>query len=166
MRRLSLVVAALTLMLAVQSAEGQSGRRAPDFTLDDLDGDRISLQDVVGNGPILISFWATWCRPCLEELRELQKLLEEYEGRGLTMLGISTDSERSVAKVKPLVRSKGYTFHVLLDTNGDVARLYYAQNIPYTVIIDSAGSIVYTHMGYRKGDELEVRGVIDGLLGD
>jgi len=134
--------------------------------LEDLDGDRVSLQDVVGDGPVLISFWATWCRPCLEELRELQKLHNEYESRGLTMLGISTDSERSVAKVKPLVRSKGYAFRVLLDTNGDVARLYYAQIIPYTVIIDSAGSIVYTQMGYRKGDELEVREVIDRLLGD
>ena len=166
MRRFLAVIAALTLILAVQSTAGQSGRRAPDFALEDLDGDRVSLRDVVGDGPVLISFWATWCRPCLEELRELQKLVDEYESRGFTMLGISTDSERSVAKVKPLVRSKGYTFRVLLDTNGDVARLYYAQNIPYTVIIDSAGSIAYTQMGYRKGDELEVRGVIDRLLGD
>jgi cytochrome c biogenesis protein CcmG/thiol:disulfide interchange protein DsbE len=166
MRKSLLVIAALILILAVQSARAQSGREAPDFTLEDLDGDWVSLQDVVGDGPLLISFWATWCRPCLEELRELQILFEEYEPRGLTMLAISTDSERSIAKVKPLVRSKGYTFCVLLDTNSDVARLYYAQNIPYTVIIDSAGSIVYTHMGYRKGDELEVREVIDGLLGD
>ncbi|MGB5872502.1 MAG: TlpA disulfide reductase family protein [Bacteroidota bacterium] len=166
MRRFLVVFAALILMLGVQTAPAQSGREAPDFTLEDLDGDWVSLQDVVGDGPVLISFWATWCRPCLEELRELQILFEEYEPRGLMMLAISTDSERSIAKVKPLVRSKGYTFRVLLDTNSDVARLYYAQNIPYTVIIDSAGSIVYTHMGYRKGDELEVKEVIDGLLGD
>ena len=82
------------------------------------------------------------------------------------MLGISTDSQKSLAKVKPLARSKGYTFRILLDTNGDVARLYYAQNVPYTVLIDSWGLIVYAHMGYRKGDEREVRKAIDGLLGD
>jgi peroxiredoxin len=166
MRRLVPVIVTLALIIAVQPAPGQVGREAPDFTLEDLDGDWVSLQDLVGDGPVLISFWATWCRPCLEELRELQQLYEEYEPRGLTMLGISTDSERSIAKVKPWVRSKGYNFPVLLDTNSDVARLYYAQNIPYTVIIDSAGSIVYTHMGYRKGDELEVQKVIDRLLGD
>jgi peroxiredoxin len=166
MRRSIPAIVALALIVAVQSAPAQPGREAPDFTLENLDGDWVSLQDLVGDGPVLISFWATWCRPCLEELRELQQLYEEYEPRGLTMLGISTDSERSIAKVKPLVRSKGYTFRVLLDTNSDVARLYYAQNIPYTLIIDTTGTIVYTHMGYRAGDELEVQKVIDKLLGD
>ena len=166
MLRLLLAFIALLLVLAVQDAPGQSGRRAPDFTLDDLEGNRVALKDLTGHGPVLISFWATWCRPCLEELGELQQLYQEYEGRGLTMLGISTDSQKSLAKVKPLARSKGYTFRILLDTNGDVARLYYAQNVPYTVIIDSWGLIVYAHMGYRKGDEREVRKAIDGLLGD
>ena len=166
MRRFPLLRAVLLALLAAQATLGQPGRRAPEFTLDDLEGDRVALQDLMGDGPVVISFWATWCRPCLEELGELQKIIVEYEGRGVTMLAISTDSQKSVAKVKPLVASKGYAFRVLLDTNSDVARLYYAQNIPYTVIINSAGVIVYTRMGYRKGDEVDVRETIDGLLGD
>ena len=79
-------------------------------------------------------------------------------------LAISIDDERTVAKVKPFVKSKRYPFNVLLDTNSEVARKYYAQNIPYSVLLDKTGSIVYTHLGYMKGDELKMKNKIDELI--
>ena len=76
------------------------------------------------------------------------------------MFAISTDDENSVAKVKPLVKSKEYNFPVLLDTNSDVVRLYYAQSVPYSVILNKQGMIIYSHLGYMKGDEVKVKQII------
>jgi len=158
----------LTLLLAfsgfAQEDDTQQGRQAPNFKLENLDGDYVELNQVLGNGPVLLSFWATWCKPCLEELVEYQKLYDEYKDKGFQILAISIDDVRTVAKVKPFVRSKHYSFPILLDTNMDVARIYYAQAVPYTVLMDKDGKIVYTHLSYMRGDELQVKKKLDELL--
>ncbi len=135
-------------------------RKGPDFTLENLDGNLVELYKEVGDGPILLSFWATWCKPCIEELNEYKQIYSDYKDQGFKMYAISTDDENSVAKVKPLVKSKGYSFPVLLDTNSDAVRLYYAQSIPYSVILDKKGMIIYSHLGYMKGDEVKVKQII------
>ena len=135
-------------------------RKGPDFTLENLDGNLVELNKEVGDGPILLSFWATWCKPCLEELNEYKMIYNEYKEKGFKMFAISTDDENTVAKVKPLVKSKGYNFPVLLDTNSDAVRLYYAQSVPYSVILDKKGMIIYSHLGYMKGDEIKVKQII------
>ena len=140
-------------------------RKGPDFTLEDLSGDFVELNQEVGEGPILLSFWATWCKPCIEELDEYKKLYNDYKDKGFKMFAISTDDENTVAKVKPLVKSKGYNFPVLLDTNGDAVRLYYAQSIPYSVILDKDGMIIYSHLGYMKGDEVKVKNIVTSQIG-
>jgi peroxiredoxin len=120
----------------------------------------VELNNEVGEGPILLSFWATWCKPCIEELAEYKKIYKDYKDKGFKMFAISTDDERTVAKVKPFVKSKGFDFPVLLDTNSDISRLYYAQSVPYSVILDKKGMIIYSHLGYMKGDEIKVREII------
>jgi len=79
-------------------------------------------------------------------------------------LAISNNNERSVAKVKPHIKSKGYTFPVLYDTNRNVARLFYAQLVPYCVLLNNKGIIVYSHQGYMWGDEIQVKIIIEQLL--
>ncbi|HEY6906540.1 MAG TPA: TlpA disulfide reductase family protein [Ignavibacteriaceae bacterium] len=150
--------------LYAQTEETQTGRSAPDFKLENIDGKYVSLKDELGDGPVLLSFWATWCKPCIEEMTKYKDIYSEYKDKGLKILAISTDDERTVAKVKPFVRSKNYPFPVLLDTNSDVARKFYAQNIPYSVLIDKKGNIIYTHLGYMKGDELKMKNKIDELI--
>jgi peroxiredoxin len=140
--------------------ESQGIRKGPNFKTENLDGDLFELKAEVGDGPILLSFWATWCKPCIEELKEYKAIYEDYKDSGFKMYAISTDDERTVAKVKPFVKSKNFKFPVLLDTNSDVARLYYAQSVPYSVILDKKGYIIYSHLGYMRGDEVKVREII------
>lgn len=154
----------VSLPLTAQDEENITGRKAPNFKLVNLDGKYVELNKETGNGPILLSFWATWCKPCLEEMVEFNKIYEQHKDKGFTILAISTDTEKSVAKVKPYIKSKGYNFPVLLDTNSEVARKYYAQQMPYTVVLDKSGNIVYTHLGYMKGDEKKVEKLITELL--
>lgn len=148
-----------------QSNDEPVGKSAPNFRLETLDGKAFELNKALGKGPVLLSFWATWCKPCLEEMAEFQKIYSAYKDKGFNLIAISTDAEKTVAKVKPYIKSKGYDFTVLLDTNSDVARKYYAQQIPYTVLLDKNGKIVYSHLGYMKGDEKKVEELIAGLIG-
>jgi peroxiredoxin len=166
MKFLSLVffVFFISLPLLAQYEEDLSGRKAPNFKLINLSGKYLELNREIGNGPILLSFWATWCKPCLEEMVEYNKIYNNYKEKGFTMLAISTDTEKSVAKVKPYIKSKNYHFPVLLDTNSEVARKFYAQQMPYTVMIDKSGNIVYTHLGYMKGDEKKIKKLVEELL--
>jgi peroxiredoxin len=146
--------------------ETEGSRKGPNFKLENLDGDIIELYNELGEGPILLSFWATWCKPCIEELTEYKKIFNDYKDKGFKMFAISTDNERTVAKVKPFVKSKKYNFSVLLDTNSDVARLYYAQAVPFSVILNDKGYIVYTHLGYMRGDEINVRNTVSELVNE
>lgn len=161
MKILTILFLLITFSIPVFSQGGSEGiRKGPNFKTEYLDGESFELNSELGDGPILLSFWATWCKPCLDELSEYKKLYKEFKDKGFKMYAIATDDERTVSKVKPLVKSKGYDFPVLLDTNMDISRLYYAQSVPYSVIIDKKGMIIYSHLGYMKGDEIKVREII------
>jgi len=139
-------------------------RKAPDFRLENIKGKTTTLKDFLGEGPVLICFWATWCKPCIEELKAYQKIYKKFSSKGMKMVAISNDSERSIAKVKPFVKRKKLSFNVLLDPNRKVAKKYYANNVPHTIIIDKTGNIVYSHAGYKHGDEKKVKQIITDLL--
>lgn len=150
--------------LNAQEQETETVRKAPDFKLENIDGKYIELSNEIGSGPILISFWATWCKPCVEELSQYKTIFKEYKSKGLKIFAISTDDEKTSAKVRPFVKSKNYPFAILLDPNSEVARKYYVPSVPYMVILDTLGNIAYTHLGYMKGDEIKVREKLDELL--
>jgi cytochrome c biogenesis protein CcmG/thiol:disulfide interchange protein DsbE len=167
MRLILILLLTVLFSCFLYSQDNSEGiRKGPDFTLEDLSGDFVELNQEVGEGPILLSFWATWCKPCIEELTEYKKIYNDYKDKGFKMFAISTDDENTVAKVKPLVKSKGYNFPVLLDSNGDAVRLYYAQSIPYSVILDKDGMIIYSHLGYMKGDEVKVKEIVSSQISD
>jgi peroxiredoxin len=156
-----------TLLFLLLLCGGQSlyaGDPSPDFTLEDMNGDLFTLADQLGEGIILLDFWATWCTPCKHELPYLQELHEKYSEEGFMLITISEDSPKSQSKVRPYVRSKRYTFPVLLDPNSEVLRLFQGSTLPYRVIIDEDGNIVETHQGYNPGDEVILEEKVRELL--
>jgi thiol-disulfide isomerase/thioredoxin len=117
------------------------------------DGSEMTLEEIHHTGPVLIDFWALWCAPCLKAMRHLDDLQEKYRDQGLTILGINLDTERSRSKVRSYIRSKGYGFTVALDPSQESYRRLNGTAMPYTMLVDSTGKIVYRHSGYMPGDE-------------
>ncbi len=155
----------LVSSLAQEVDEGSNDiRRAPNFEAETLSGNYVSLDEYIGEGPVLLTFWATWCTPCIAELKHYNEFYNKYKSQGLKIVAISTDSEKTINKVKPFIRSNKYDFTVLLDPNSNIARTYYVQTVPFTFLINRDGEIVYSHSGYMKGDEKITEDKIKGLL--
>jgi cytochrome c biogenesis protein CcmG, thiol:disulfide interchange protein DsbE len=160
---LSFVITALILSPA-HSIEQKS--KASNFTAEDLDGRKIELKTLLLDGPVLMSFWATSCKPCIKELSELQKFYPDYKKKGFEILAVDVDGPRSVSAVKPKVKGLKWEFPVLLDTNKDIYRKYQVLGIPHTVLIDQNGDVRYTHTTYKSGDEKVIQKKIDELLSE
>jgi len=144
----------MTVLILSAAAFGQfqTGQKAPDFTLPDLDGNYVTLSEVIGDGPVYINFWATWCGPCKKELPDLINLYNEYKDRGFKVLAISTDGSRTVGKVRSFVQDRQMEFTVLLDSNSEVfTRKYAGRGIPYGFLLDNDGNIVHYVRGYIPG---------------
>jgi cytochrome c biogenesis protein CcmG/thiol:disulfide interchange protein DsbE len=161
MKRISVF---LILTLIILTSMPAIAGNAPDFTLKDLKGKKVSLSSLLKDGPILIDFWATWCKSCLHELPLLDQIGDKYRSQGLQIVAISTDSPKTAAKVRPFVKSTGYDFIVLLDSKQEVRRLFGGTSTPYTVLISQEGEIVYSHLGYVPGDELKIEAKISDLF--
>lgn len=142
------------------------GSSAPDFTLDDMDGNAFHLADHVGQEVILLNFWATWCEPCRVEMPHLDRLQESYRDRGLRVLAISMDGPESVSRVRSHVNRYDFALTVLLDHESEVSQLYNPRRAaPLNVIIDREGEITWTREGYNPGDEEELEHAISCALG-
>ena len=129
------------------------GQSYNDFNLPDLDGNDIKLSELLEKGPVMISFWATWCTPCKEEMKKLSPVYEKYRDQGFTYLAINQDNQKSLAKVKSYITANGYEFPVVLDTDKKVFEAYNGIGIPYSLLIDKNKNIVAKHLGYVTGDE-------------
>jgi len=153
----------LVLMVFILSNNARS-QSFSDFTLQDLDGNDVSLSKLLEKGPVFLSFWATWCSPCKDEMKEMQKIYEKYKDQGFTYLAVNTDSQKSLSKVKSFISSKGYTFPVVLDTDEKIFEAYQGEGLPYALLINTEKEIVAKHLGYLPGDEQKIEKEIISVL--
>ena len=142
------------LMAVVQTVFAQ----LPHVTLNDINGKAVRL-DTLSNGgkPIIIDFFATWCKPCNRELSAISEVYDQWQSEtGVRLIAVSIDQAHHINKVKPLVDQLGWPYEVLLDPNSELKRALGVQLIPYTLIVDGDGKIVYKHSGYVDGEEDEL----------
>lgn len=130
----------------------------PEVTLQDIAGNEVSMASLTGKGkPVILSFFATWCKPCMRELKAISELYPDWqEETGVEMYIISIDQAQDVQKVRPLVDGNGWEYHVLLDPNGTFKRAMNVQNIPHLFVLDGKGTIVFQQAGYTDGEEAEI----------
>ena len=158
------ILFAIGLLLACHSRPADSAEpMAPDFSLRDINGELFTLSEHRGK-IIVMNFWATWCSPCMVELPHLDRIDKEYEEHNVEVVAISLDAARHTSKVKSYIKSRGYQFITLLDTDTAVVSQYHPQkSIPYTLILDREGRIVHTHVGFVSGVENTYRRILDEM---
>jgi cytochrome c biogenesis protein CcmG/thiol:disulfide interchange protein DsbE len=150
------ILSAISLVLILASATlPADGGKIPSATVKKLDGSKINSSTFSNNGkPIIISFWATWCKPCKKELDAIAENYSEWQKEtGVKLIAISIDDARSSAKVVTDVNAKGWEYEVYIDENADFKRAMNVNNVPHTFLINGNGEIVWSHNSYAEGDE-------------
>lgn len=149
-----LLMAIVTMLFTM----GVSAQQLPAVDLKDISGKSVRTDTLQNGGrPLIIDFFATWCKPCNRELSAISEVYEDWqEETGVKLIAVSIDEAHNIHKVKPLVDRLGWPYEVLLDPNSDFKRALGVQLIPFTLIVDGNGRIVYKHQGYTDGAEEEL----------
>ena len=159
-KRFVLVATIFTAMYA----DKQRNIMLPDLSVRLLDGKQVRLSELLEEGPLLVSFWATWCAPCKKEMIFLEEFHQKYNENSFRVLAISTDSPKSMSKVKSYIRAKKYTFLVGIDPNQEIAKKMNALLMPTTLILNKDRKVSWYHQGFIPGDEKEIEAQIRAVL--
>ena len=127
----------------------------PSVQLKDIDGKRVDTAKLNNNGkPYIISFFATWCKPCLRELDAIREVYPDWQDEtGVKLIAVSIDKAQDESKVKPLVNSKNYEYEVLLDPNNEFKHAMGVNMVPTVFVIDGNNNIIETRSSYTDGSE-------------
>ena len=162
MQLISILLTTFLLSISGSSAI----QKLPSIPLKTLSGEDVDLGSYAQNGKItVVSFWATWCSPCKRELDAIAAVYPDWQKKyNMELIAVTIDSERALSRVGPMVTEKGWEFEVLSDINQASQAALSFQTIPQTFVVDLDGDIVWSHNGYKEGDEEELEGVIAGLV--
>ena len=164
MKKLILFICGLVMAGSIMA---QGAKMPENITLKALDGQSVQSSVIQNDGkPVIVSFWATWCKPCNRELDAIKEVYDEWQDEtGVKLVAVSIDDARSAARVKPWVDGKDWPYEVYLDQNKDFARAMNVVNVPHTFIINGEGEIVWQHTSYQDGGEEEMIEKVRELLG-
>ncbi len=149
------ILAFLAIVTATAFCFSQDSRNLPNVKVKTLKGDAFNISEIDNDGgPIVISFWATWCKPCKKELNNIAEVYEDWQDEtGVKLVAVSIDDSRSMAKVAPYVNSTDWHYEVYLDPNSDLKRAMGVSTVPHTFLLNEKKEIVWQHRGYVEGDE-------------
>ena len=145
----------LAVLLATTFSFSQESRSLPNVKVKTLAGDAFNISDLDNNNtPMVISFWATWCKPCKKELNNISEVYEDWQKEtGVKLVAVSIDDTRSMSKVAPYINASDWEYEVYLDPNKDLCRLLGVSTVPHTFLLNGKKEIVWQHRGYVEGDE-------------
>ena len=155
MKKLFLSLLATILFSTLSIAQN---RALPSVDVITVTEERFNITDLENNGkPIVISFWATWCKPCKEELNTIAEVYEDWQDEtGVKLVAISIDDSKTKAKVVPYVNASEWDYEVYIDPNGDLKRALGISTVPHTFLLNSKKEIIWQHKSYVDGDEDEL----------
>tara|TARA_B100000579_G_scaffold278086_1_gene230024 strand:- start:392 stop:910 length:519 start_codon:yes stop_codon:yes gene_type:complete len=138
--------------------------KIPNIDIKLLNGKTTNIYKLLESGPLLMDFWATWCKPCKQVMKHLNEFHNDYKDQGFQVLMINQDTPRSLGKVKAYINSKDYDFLVSTDPNQQIAKKLNGQIMPNLLLIKKDGTIQWRHQGYMPGEEKEIKQKIEELL--
>ncbi len=149
--RTLLLISVFSAVVFSAPLPASAGGKATNFTVKDINGKNVRLSDFKKK-LVLMSFWATWCKPCLMELKHLEKLYKKYKAKGFVVLAVSMDGPETRAKVKAFVRRYKLSYPVVIDKETRVVKLYNSKHAaPFSVMIKK-GRVIKTREGFQLSD--------------
>lgn len=155
MKKLVFAFSLVAFQFSLTNAQSLLNSKVPPTQIETINGSNINTSTFSNNGkPIIIDFWATWCKPCIAELSAIDEEYAQWQKEtGVKVIAISVDDSRTMGKVQSFIREQGWTYDVYLDPNQDFQHAMEVINVPCTFILDGSGKIVYIHNSYIEGDE-------------
>ncbi len=157
---------AILIFSVIFAANAQQSKTLPSVSIKTLDGKTVSTSTLDNDGkPIILSFWASWCRPCIKELSAIADLYEDWQDEtGVKLIAISIDDARTLNNVRPMVNARGWEYEFYLDANSDLRRAMGVTNVPHTFILNGKKEVVFQHTNYTEGSEYKLFEEIKSLV--
>lgn len=166
MNKILFIIVLISIVIVGYAQDEKNYGTIPSIDIKTMEGEAFNTSEITNDGkPIIITFWATWCKPCIKEHDAINNVYEDWvDETGVKLYAVSIDNARSSKSVMPTVNGKAWEFDVLLDENSDFKRAMSVNVPPHTFIVNGEGEIVWEHVGYLDGDEIEYIEVVEKLV--